>query len=48
MFADRSARRDDSSYTTMPLKYVLFIREHLCESAVRRFDEFKRNGFTAD
>ena len=48
MSADRSARRDDSSYSTVPLKYVLFIREHLCESAVRRFDEFKRNGFTAD
>jgi hypothetical protein len=48
MSADLSARRDDSSYSTMPSMYVLFIREHLCESAVRRFGEPKRNGFTAD
>ena len=48
MSADRAVRRDDSSDTTVPLKYVLFIREHLCKSAVRRFDEFKRNGSTAD
>ena len=48
MSADLPARRDDLSDTTIPLKYVLFIREHLCKSAVRLFDEFKRNSFTAD
>ena len=48
MSADRSARHEDSSYTTVPLKYELVIREHLCKSAVRRFGEFKRNCFTAD
>ena len=48
MSADCPARRDKSSYTTMPLKYVLVIRAHLRELAMRLFGEFKRNGFTAD
>ncbi len=48
MSADRSARRDASSYSTMPLKNVLVIREYSRELAVRLFGEFKRNGSTAD
>ena len=39
MSADCPARRDDSSYSTMPLKYVLFIREHSRTSAVKLFGE---------
>ena len=39
MSADRSARHEDSSYTTIPLKCLLVIREYSRESAVRLFDE---------
>ncbi len=39
MSADRPVRRDESSHTTMPPKYVLVIRAHLCESAVKLFGE---------
>ncbi len=37
MSADRPARRDGSSHTTIPSKYVLVIRGHSCQSAVRLF-----------
>ena len=48
MSADRPARRDGSSHTTIPSKYLLVIREHSRESAVRLFREPERNCFTAD
>jgi hypothetical protein len=37
MHADRSARRDESSFTTMPSRNVLVIRAHSRTSAVRLF-----------
>jgi hypothetical protein len=40
MHADRSARRDESSHTTMPSRNVLFIRAHSRTSAVMLFGEF--------
>jgi hypothetical protein len=48
MSADRPARHDELSYSTMPPKVLLVIREHSRKSAVRLFNEPRRNGFTAD
>ena len=48
MSADRPARRDGSSYTTIPSKYLLVIRGQSRQAAVRLFTEPERNGFTAD
>ena len=48
MSADRPARRDGSSYTTIPSTYVLVIRRHSRPSAVMLFLEPKRNCFPAD
>ena len=39
MSADRPSRRDGSSYTIIPSKYLLVIRGHSRLSAVRLFDE---------
>jgi hypothetical protein len=43
MHADRSARRDESSHTTMPSRNVLFIRAHSRESVVWLFGKLKQN-----
>ena len=40
MSADRATRRDGSSYTTIPSQYVLVIREHPRESAVKLFANY--------
>jgi hypothetical protein len=48
MSADRPARHDELSYSTMLTKVLLVIREHSRKSAVRLFNEPRGNGSTAD